>query len=149
MARKKIIKDGFHLKYIPSGRLSELKKIAKAFPHIEDKNIALFKFIETWSSILERSRKSDSGYVSVNVATLKKTLKLDNGTSQILNDLVKYKFLKRNKSGFKIGVQSWTYKPLYEKLQLMVINRNSLSITTDDMLSNQINNLKGGFTSLL
>ena len=55
MARKKIVKYGFYIKYIPTGRLTKLEELAKAFPFIENKTLALYKYVELFSSIVERT----------------------------------------------------------------------------------------------
>ena len=55
MPRKKIIKEGYYVKWIPKGRLDDLKEIANNFTEVQDKQLALWKVIEIFSSTIERS----------------------------------------------------------------------------------------------
>jgi hypothetical protein len=138
MPRKKLKVDGFHLKFIPTGRLPELQKLAEQFPHINDTTIALMKYVETFSNITERARNSDKRFVPVSTGILKKKLGLDDkGTSRILNDLVANNFLLREKSTFVLGKAAWSYKPVHTLLDAVKINRSFLNSTTDKILADE------------
>lgn len=135
MPRKKIIKNGFHLKYIPCGRLDDLKALAKKFQLITDEHIALCKYIEAFSSIVERCWNSDSEYVPVSVKVLsgKLGIKPAAGT-KILNDLVHDDFLIRDKSHFVLGEHSWEYKPIYSVLDSVAMSKKCMNKKTDMMM---------------
>ena len=138
MARKKVKGNGFHLKFIPAGRLPELISLAKSFPYVKDADIALFKYIEVFSSIVERSWNSEKEFVGVSQRMLKVHLKIDySGASRILNDLVKGGFLIRSTKKFKSSIKAWDYKPVYRKLDMVVIWSNGINKRTNEMLSAQ------------
>ena len=114
MPRKKEIKSEFHLKFIPPDRLPDLIALANAFPNIKDKHIALCKYIETFSSIVERCWNKNKRFVGVSEKYLKQKLGLDNkGTARILRDLIQHKFIIRDTTNFIKREVAWEYKPVF------------------------------------
>src|SRR3712207_4987818 len=106
MARREK-KYGFHLKYIPDGRLKDLLELAEKFP-MKDKHKAFCKYVETYSSIVERSKNTYKHFVGTSVRILANTIGVDNsGASRILKDLIDNNFLIRDKSKFKIKEKAW------------------------------------------
>jgi hypothetical protein len=79
------------------------------------------------------------------VRILAKRLGLNNrGASKIINDLVVNNFLIRDKSKFCIKVKAWDYKPVYDFLDVLIINRKYFNEYTDKMLNdNSITGLYG------
>jgi hypothetical protein len=144
MARKKIIDNGYIIKYIPSGSLKQLQELAQAFPFIADKHIALCKYIEALSSIIERSLSSDNGFVAVSQRILKKKLGLETAhTAKILKDLIATGLLQRDKSPFEIGEHSWEYKPFYTTLDTLRLTKTALNKKTTIMLEDATVNYTG------
>jgi hypothetical protein len=141
------LKEGFHLKFIPSGRLNDLQQLANDFPFVkEDKHVALCKYIETFSSIIERCWNSDSEFVGVSQRLLKGKLGLENkAVAKLLDDLVEHNFLELDKNSFKPGIKAWDYKPVYNDLETIVLYRNHIKkAKTDEMLFDvSITGLKG------
>ena len=136
MTRKKENKDGFHLKYIPAGRLNDVTAMADSFPSISNKTSVACKYIETFSSVVERCWNSEKSSVGISESYLaSKILGINPSQAKIiLDDLVKHKFLKRDKSTYRLGKTAWSYKPLYYQLDAIAINRKFLNKKTDLML---------------
>lgn len=133
MARKKIVKYGFYIKYIPTGRLTKLEELAKAFPFIENKTLALYKYVELFSSIVERTWNTESEYVPISQRVQKNIVRMDNTfTKRILDDLIANNFLLVDKSTFELGIKSYSYKPVYETLSRFIIYKNFLNKKTDE-----------------
>jgi len=149
MPRKKIVKQGFHLKFIPVGRIEDLKTLAHNFPFVQDEHLALCKYIETYSMIVERCWNINKPFVPVSTRILKQKLSTTNsGASRILNDLVKHNFLIRDKSSFKIAEHAWDYKPVYQMLDVVTLDKVYLNKKTDELLSEyNYKNLKGELKS--
>lgn len=144
MARKKEVRTGFHLKYIPAGRLNDLVELANNFPFIKDKNIALTKYVEILSAIIEKhnfyksKKESSKKYVAVSQRMLIKQLGFDSAViSKILKDLVENKFLEKSTEDFQIGVVSWKYRPILKNVETIIFKRSCLNKKTDLMLSTE------------
>src|ERR1017187_3564304 len=136
MPRIKEKKTGFHLKYIPAGRLNDVTAMADSFPSISNKTSVACKYIETFSSVVERCWNSEKSSVGISESYLaSKILGINPSQAKIiLDDLVKHKFLKRDKSTYRLGKTAWSYKPLYYQLDAIAINRKFLNKKTDLML---------------
>jgi hypothetical protein len=136
MPRKKENKDGFHLKYLPTGRLNDLLDLAYSFHGFEDKTLVACKYIETFSSVVERCWNSEKSFVPISQEfTAAKTLGINKLQAKIiLDDLVKHKFLERDKSTYRLGKAAWSYKAVYRRLDVVAINRRFLNKKTDLML---------------
>ena len=132
MARKKIIKEGFHLKFIPKGRLDDLIQIANNFLEVQDKQLALWKVIEVFSSIVERCWQYDKKFITVNQHVLRNKLGLEKGVGKLLTSLVNKRFLDIDKS--KFPGSSYSYKPIYDILNVIKIPRKFLNINSDNIL---------------
>src|ERR1035437_7112991 len=132
MARKKIIKEGFHLKFIPKGRLDDLIQIADNFPEVQDKQLALWKVIEVFSSIVER--QYDKKFVAVNYRVLQTKLGLKKGLKKLLKALIDKQFLDIDKSTFQFHVSSFSYKPIYDILDVIKIPRKFLNKNSNTIL---------------
>jgi hypothetical protein len=136
MPRIKEKKTGFHLKYIPAGRLNDVTAMADSFPSISNKTSVACKYIETFSSVVERCWNSEKTSVGISESYLA-TENLGVNYSQakiILDDLVTHNFLKRDKSSYRLGKVAWSYKPVYTQLDAIAINRRFLNKKTDLML---------------
>ena len=141
MARKKELKKGFYVKYIPTGRLEELQQLANNFPHINDKTIALYKYVEQFSSIVERCWNTEKEFVGVSQRVQKKVVKMDNVlTKRILDDLLAHNFLAIDKSTFEMGVKAYSYKPIYTTLSRFIIYKKFLNKKTDERFSEKHSN---------
>lgn len=138
MPRKKIVIDGYHLKFIPAGSLSILQSLANDFPFIKDKKIALMKYIELIDFIIKLYKNNPVG---ISQRFFKKKLKLENGSavSKILKDLMTAGFLKIDKTKFKIKEQAYEYIPIYEELEAIHIPKNSTNKPTNDVLEEDLN----------
>lgn len=155
MARKKEIKTGFHLKYIPAGRLKDLEDLAHGFPFIKDKMVAFTKYVETLSSIIERCWNSEKEFVGVSQRIMKKKLGIESAAvSKILKDLIKGNFIVKDAKDFKVGEVAWKYKAVYTELDQIVFSRNCFNKKTDSMmeeitLENLSKELQSYFKSLI
>lgn len=139
MPRKKKQKEGYHLKFIPSGRFDELKELAEKNEYFKNKTICLAKYIEAFSNTVERSWNTEKEFVGISQRILRERLCCDNKeVSKILKDLVEVKMLEIDKSTFEAAVSAWSYKPLYSSLEIVIINRNMISKVTDQMLSENV-----------
>lgn len=133
MPRKKVIREGYVIKYIPAGRLNDLKRIAGEFPFIKDKNIVLWKYIELLDFIATVSKGKN--LVGISQRHFKKKLKLDtSGISRILKDLINHGFLERDKSNYIPKEQSYEYLPLFKDVQMFKIENKDLNKTSFEML---------------
>jgi hypothetical protein len=146
MARKKEYKNGFHLKFIPSGRMNDLEKLAENISAIKNKTIALAKYVEVYSYILEKYlyTKKSKKFVSVSERLLIKKIGFDSSVvSKILKDLTANNFLEKDTCGFSfkqvqgkfVGIQSWKYKPIYKNIEVVIFLKKFLNKKTDNMLS--------------
>ncbi|MFL5808371.1 MAG: hypothetical protein ACJ749_02560 [Flavisolibacter sp.] len=135
--RKKIIETGFHLKYIPKGRLNDLKELADKFPFVENKDLALSKHVEFISSLIERSLNADKEKVAVNFDYQRRLLGLEYGFKQFIQSLVDAGFIKQDKSNFKVGQCSFEYKPIYDELEMVKIECAAMPKKTNQMLKGQ------------
>ena len=136
MPRKKENRDGFHLKYIPAGRLNEVIAMADSFPSISNKTSVACKYIETFSSVVERCWNSEKSSMGISESYLaSKILGINPSQAKIiLDDLVTHNFLKRDKRTYRLGKVAWSYKPVYTQLDAIAINRRFLNKKTDLML---------------
>jgi len=138
MPRKKEIKSGFHIKYIPSGSLKDLENLAKDFPFIKDKNVALTKYVETISNLIERSifYKDEKKFIGISQDILRKKLGIEaKAVSKILKDLVEHNFLKIDKSDFKIKVSAWKYKVVSKEVEMIAFSKNNFNKKSNEMMS--------------
>lgn len=135
MPRKKTEIDGTFIKFIPADRLKDLETLAQSFPYLKDKRICLLKYIEAFSSIVERSWNADKEFVPVSQKILKEKLGMKNGTAKLMNDLVEHNFLVRDRSSFIVGKHSWDYKPVYDKLDIIKIEKKHLQFSTNKMFT--------------
>ncbi|HEX8332375.1 MAG TPA: hypothetical protein VF622_07110 [Segetibacter sp.] len=134
MGRRKK-KTGFYLKYIPKNRMKTLFKLAQKYP-LQNKTKAFYKYVEVFSTIVEGSKDSQkNGYVGISVSRVKEDIGVDNSNaSRILKDLVSKKFLAIDKTTYVKGIAPYSYKPIAKSFSMLLIWRNSLDETDDNML---------------
>src|ERR1039457_1866693 len=115
MPRRKENKDGFQLKYVPAGRLNDVIAMADSFRYINNKTLVACKYIETFSSVVERCWNSEKSFVPISQEfKASKNLGINKMQAKIiLDDLVKHKFLERDKSTYRLGKAAWSYKAVY------------------------------------
>lgn len=142
MPRKKIIKEGYHLRYIPAGKMTDFIKMAQAHP-MKDKMCILWKYVETYSDLIERCKNNETYFVASSQKILDAFISCNN-SGRILNDMVTYGLLKKDKSTYKMKKKSYSYKPVHQSYDIIKIYRNFLNKATDFMLSDKfnVNNLK-------
>ncbi|NNV57205.1 hypothetical protein [Limnovirga soli] len=136
MPRKKIIKQGVHMKFIPSGRIDLLKLLAENNEHFKNKYICLYKYIEMFSATVERCWNTNTKTVAISQRVSRELLSCDNKeVNRIINDLVNAGLFKVDKSNYQASVFSYKYKPQYDSLDVVLINRSTLNNASDVMMS--------------
>jgi hypothetical protein len=98
--------------------------------------LVAYKYIETFSSVVERCWNSEKSFVPISESYLA-TENLGINYLQakiILDDLVTHNFLVRDKSTYRFGKSAWSYKPVYTQLDAVTINKRFLNKKTDLML---------------